>query len=159
MNRSSKGKGKQRERAPFNANNWDNNPGSQAYNYGYNRSVSTNPPICTLSDDKKTQLPDSLSSLESRLEFVCNITSLHTANCVKCKTPKAKNAIEIMADSGTSSCFTHTKSDLSEFKVLDDKDLVVKTASKTNSLKITGKGAVIIMHKVTHKGKSHSLAT
>ena len=64
-----------------------------------------------------------------------------------------------MADSGTSSCFTHTKSDLSEFEVLDNKDLVVKTASKTNSLKITGKGAMIISHKVTHKGKSHSVTT
>ena len=31
-NRLSKGKGKQRERAPFNANNWDNDPGSQCYN-------------------------------------------------------------------------------------------------------------------------------
>ena len=31
LNRLSKGKGKQRERAPFNANNWDNDPGSHAY--------------------------------------------------------------------------------------------------------------------------------
>ena len=121
--------------------------------------MSTNSPTCTLSDDKKTQLLDSLSSLESRLEFVYNITSLYTANCVRCKTPKAKNVIEIMADSSTSSCFTHTKSDLSEFEVLDDKDLVVKTASKANSLKITGKGTIIITHKVTHKDKSHSVTT
>ena len=158
LNRLSKGKGKQRERAPFNANNWDNDPGSQAYDYGYNRSVSTNSPNCTLSDDKKTQLLDSSSSLESRIEFVCNITSSHAANCVKCKTPKAQNVMEIMADSGTSSCFTHTKSDLSESEVLNNKDLVVKTASKTNPLRITGKAA-IIMHKVTHKGKSCSVTT
>ena len=132
---------------------------SQAYDYGYNRSVSTNSPNCTLSDDKKTQLLDSFSSLESRIEFVCNITSSHIANCVKCKTPKAKKVIEIMADSGASGCFTHTKSDLSEFEVLDDKDLVVKTASKTNSLRITGRGAIMITHKITHKGKSRSVTT
>ena len=121
--------------------------------------MSTNSPVCLLSDDEKTQLLNRLSSLESRLEFVCNITSLHSANCVKCKTPKAQDSIEIMADSGTSSCFMHTKSNLSEFEVLDDKDLVVKTASKANSLKITGKGAMILTHKVTHKGKRHSVTT
>jgi hypothetical protein len=58
-----------------------------------------------------------------------------------------------MADSGASNCFTHTQSDLTEFKVLDDKDLVVKTASRTNSLKIKSKGAWIITHEVTHIGK------
>jgi hypothetical protein len=47
----------------------------------------------------------------------------------------------------------HTQSDLSEFKVLDNNDLVVKTASKTNSLKIKGKGAWIITHEVTQRGK------
>ena len=86
-NRSSKGKGKQTERAPFNADNQDNNPGSHAYNdYGYNRSVSINSPVCTLSDDGKSQLFISLSSLESRVEFVCNNMNSHSANCVKCKT-------------------------------------------------------------------------
>ena len=64
-----------------------------------------------------------------------------------------------MADSSTSSCFTHMKSDLSEFEVLDDKDLVIKTASKTNSLRITGIGAIILMHKVTHKSRRHSVTT
>ena len=58
-----------------------------------------------------------------------------------------------MADSGASECFTHTQSDLSEFEVLNDKDLVVRTASKANSLKIKGKGAWMIMHEVTHGGK------
>jgi hypothetical protein len=46
-----------------------------------------------------------------------------------------------MADSGTSECFTHTQGDLTEFEVLDDNELVVKTASETNFLKIKGKGA------------------
>ena len=80
--------------------------------------------------------------------------NLHTANCVKCKTPKAQDVIEIMADSSTGDCFTHTKSNLNEFEAINNKDLVVKTASKTNSLRIMEKGALLIMHKVTHKGKS-----
>jgi hypothetical protein len=72
---------------------------------------------------------------------------------VKCKTHKNQDKIEIMADSGASNCFTHTQSDLSEFEVLNDNDLVVKTASKTNSLKIKGKEVWIITHEVTHRGK------
>jgi hypothetical protein len=78
---------------------------------------------------------------------------------VKCKTHKTQDKIEIMADSGASNCFTHTQSDLSEFEVLDDKELVVKTASKTNSLKIKGKGVWIIMHKVTHREKKRSVTS
>jgi hypothetical protein len=64
-----------------------------------------------------------------------------------------------MADSGASNCFTHSKSDLTEFKVLDNNDLVVKTASKTVSLKITGKGAWMITHKVTQRGKKWSVTS
>ena len=119
--------------------------------------MSTSSPLCTLSDDEKTQLLISLSSLESRVEFVCNKMNLHTANCVKCRTPEAQDVMEIMADSAASDCFTHTKSDPSEFEAINDKDLVVKTASKTNSLRIMGKGALLIMHEVTHKGKSHTI--
>ena len=51
-NRSSNGKGKQRERTLFNTDDQDNSPGSHAYDYGYNRSVSTNFTICTLTKDK-----------------------------------------------------------------------------------------------------------
>ena len=87
---------------------------------------------CTLSDDETTQLLISLSSLESRLEFVSNKTSSCSANCVKCKR-QTQGTIEIMADSGASDCFTHTKSDLSEFEQINDKRLVVKTASAKNS--------------------------
>ena len=67
--------------------------------------------------------------------------------------------MEIMADSGASSSFMHTKSNLSEYEVLDDKSFVVKTASKTNSLRVKRRGALIITHKVTHKGKSCSVTT
>jgi hypothetical protein len=62
-----------------------------------------------------------------------------------------------MAESGTSECFTHTQSNLTEFKVLDDNELVVKTASKTNSLKIKSKEEWIITHEVTHRGKKQSI--
>jgi hypothetical protein len=141
--RSSKGKGKQREFRPFGGDDQDNNPDSHAYNdYGYNRLVSTNFTVCTLTNDKKSQLSSSLSSLESRVElFFHNKCSSNLSNCVKCKTHKNQDKIEIMADSGASNCFTHTQSNLTEFEVLNDNDLVVKTASKTVSLKITGKGA------------------
>jgi hypothetical protein len=78
---------------------------------------------------------------------------------VKCKTHKNQDKIQIMADSGASNCFTHTQSDLTEFEVLDDKDLVVKTTSKTVSLKIKGKGAWMITHEVTHRGKKQSITS
>jgi hypothetical protein len=147
-------KGKQREVRCFGGDDQDNNPDSHAYDdHGYNRLVSTNFTICTLTKDEKSQLLSSLSSLESRVELFCNKCSSDLSNCVKCKTRKTQDKIEIMADSGTSECFTHTQNDLTEFEVLDDIDLVVKTASKTNFLKIKGKGVWIITHKVTHGGK------
>jgi hypothetical protein len=156
--RSSKSKGKQREDRCFGGNDWDNNPDSHAYDdYGYNRLVSTNLTICTLTKDKELQLLSSLSSLESRVELICNKCSSDSSNCVRCKTHKTQDKIEIMADSGASNCFTHTQSDLSEFEVLNDDELVVKTASKTHSLKIKEKGAWIITHEVTHRGKKQTV--
>jgi hypothetical protein len=122
--------------------------------------VSTNFTVCTLTKDKKLQLLSSLSSLESRVELFCNNKcSSNSSNCVKCKTHKNQDKIKIMADSSTSNCFMHAQSNLSEFEVLDDNELVVKTASKTNSLKIKGKGAWIIMHEVTHRGKKRSITS
>jgi hypothetical protein len=128
---SSKSKGKQREVRRFGGDDRDNNPDSHAYdNHGYNRLVSTNFTICTLTKDEKLQLLSSLSSLESRVELICNKCSLNLSKCVKCKTQKTQDKIEIMADSGASNCFTHTQSNLSEFEVLNNKDLVVRTARK-----------------------------
>ena len=75
---------------------------------------------------------------------------------MKCKR-QTQGTIEIMADSGASDCFMHTKSDLSEFEQINDNKLVVKTASAKNSLRIKGRGALIITHKVTHKGKSRTM--
>jgi hypothetical protein len=57
-------KGKQREVRRFGGDDQDNNLDSHAYDdYGYNRLVSTNFTICTLTNDKKSQLLSSLSSL------------------------------------------------------------------------------------------------
>jgi Integrase core domain len=158
--RSSKSKGKQRQDRYFGGDDQDNNLDSHAYdNYGYHRLVSTNFTICILTKDKKQQLLSSLSSIESRVELICNKCSSNLSNCVKCKTHKKQDKIKIMADSGASECFTHTQTDLSEFVVLDDNELVVKTASKTNSLKIKGKGVWIIMHEVTHRGKKQTITS
>jgi hypothetical protein len=74
-------------------------------------------------------------------------------------TQKTQDKIEIMADSSASNCFMHMQSDLSEFEVLNDDELVVRTASKTNSLKIKGKGAWIITHEVTHRGQKRSITS
>jgi hypothetical protein len=80
-------KGKQREVRRFGGDDQDNNPDSHAYNdYGYNRLVSTNFTVCTLTKDKKLQLLSSLSSLESRVELICNKCSSNLSKCVKCKT-------------------------------------------------------------------------
>jgi hypothetical protein len=66
-------KGKQREVRHFGGDDQDNNPDSHAYDdYGYNRLVSTNFTVCTLTKDEKLQLLSSLSSLESRVELCCN---------------------------------------------------------------------------------------
>jgi hypothetical protein len=154
-------KGKQREVRRFGGDDQDNNLDSHAYdNYGYNRLVSTNFTVCTLTNDEKSQLLSSLSSLESRVKLFCNNKcSSKLSNCVKCKTHKNQDKIEIMADSGASNCFMHSKSDLTEFEVLNNNDLVVKTASKTISLKITGKGAWMITHEVTQRGKKQSVTS
>jgi hypothetical protein len=55
--RLSKGKEKQREVRRFGGDDQDNNPDSHAYdNHGYNRLVSTNFTVCTLTKNKKLQL-------------------------------------------------------------------------------------------------------
>ena len=83
--KSSKGKGKRKEKR-FGEDNRDNNPNSHAYDdYGYNRLVSTNFTICTVTKDKKLQLLNSLSSIERRVELICNKCSSST-KCVRCKT-------------------------------------------------------------------------
>jgi hypothetical protein len=128
-------KGKQREVRCFGGDDWDNNPDSHAYDgNGYNRLVSTSLTVCTLTKDEKLQLLSSLSSLESRVELFCNNNcSSNLSNCEKCKTHKTQDKIKIMADSGAGNCFTHTQSDLTEFEVLNDNDLVVKLQVKPSS--------------------------
>jgi hypothetical protein len=129
---SSKSKGKQREVRRFGGDDRDNDLDSHAYDdYGYNRLVSTNFTVCTLTKDEKSQLLSSLSSLESRVElFFHHKCSSKSNKRVKCKTHKNQDKIELMADSGASNCFTFAKGDLSDFEVVDDDELVVKTANK-----------------------------
>jgi hypothetical protein len=90
--RLSKGKRKQREERPFEGDDQDNNLDSHAYDgNGYNRLVSTNFTICTLTNDEESQLLSSLSSLQGRVELFCNNNfSSNLSNCVKCKTWKTK---------------------------------------------------------------------
>jgi hypothetical protein len=88
--RSSKSKGKQREERRFGGDDRDNNPDSHVYdNVGYNRLVSTNFTICTLTKDEKLQLSSSLSSLDSRVELFCNKCSSDSSN-VRHKKPKIR---------------------------------------------------------------------
>ena len=79
----------------------DNQHNSHAYNdYGYQRYVS-NFNINTVADCQ--QLLVALGSLSSSVEQYMP----HSANCVKCKTNKRQDLIELSADSGASLNFTH----------------------------------------------------
>lgn len=134
----------------FGADDKDNNPGSHAYDdYGYHRYVSNQKH--SQSTDEKQQLLVALSSLDSRIE----ILDFHSAQCVKCKkgNNKKDHTIEILADSGASLTFTNDRSDLSEYETIDDNELIVQTASKSNPLRVRGKGAVFISHFVEIRGK------
>src|SRR5271154_3837660 len=158
---SSKAKGKQRaipNEERMGPDERDNNPDSYAYDdYGYHRSVLTHSPSHTTTNDEKQQLLIAISSLESRIEFI----NSHAINCAKCKTTnKTKDhTIEILADSGASASFTMEKSDLTEFTQITDKDLVVKTAAKDNSLMIKGKGALFVTHSENSGGKSRTITS
>ena len=86
--------------------------------YGYWRYVS-NFDINTVADCQ--QLLVALGSLSSSVEQYM----LHSANCVKCRTNKRQDLIELLADSSTSLNFTHERSDLSEFQEVHDDDFDV----------------------------------
>ena len=64
----------------------------------------------------------------------------HSANCVKCKTNKRQDLIELLADSGTLLNFTHEQSNLSEFQEVHDDDFDVQTATKSPPLAVKGGG-------------------
>ena len=102
----------------------ENQHNSHAYDdYGYWRYVS-NFDINTVADHQ--QLLVALGSLSSSVEQYMP----HSANCVKCKTNKKQDLIELSADSGTSLNFTHEWSDLSEFQEVHDDDFDMQTAMK-----------------------------
>ena len=62
----------------------------------------------------------------------------HSANCVKCKTNKKQDLIELLADSSASLNFTHGWSNLSEFQEVHDDDFDVQTAVKSPPLAVKG---------------------
>ena len=102
-----------------------NDPRSYVYDaYGYQRYVS-NFDIDTVADCQ--QLLVALGSLSSSVEQYMP----HSANCVKCKTNKKHNLIELLADSSALLNFTHEQSDLSEFQEVHDDDFDVQTAAKS----------------------------
>ena len=61
----------------------------------------------------------------------------------------------MIADSGASLTFTHTKKDLQEFEKVDNNDFTVETASSNNPLKVKGVGCIFLEHDVqgTHSTK------
>ena len=63
---------------------------------------------------------------------------LHSANCVKCKTNKKQDLIELLADSSALLNFTHEWSDLSEFQEVHDDEFDVQTAMKSPPLAVKG---------------------
>ena len=133
---------------------WDDNkndPSSYIYdNYGYRRYVS-NFDINTVADHQ--QLLAALGSLSSSVEQYMP----HSAKCVKCKTNKKQDLIELLADSGTSLNFTHEQSDLSEFQKVHDDDFDVQTATKSPPLTVKGVGCMFLTTSGTSRIRSKKL--
>ena len=81
----------------------------------------------------------------------------HSANCVKCKTNKKQDLIELLADSSTSLNFTHERSNLSEFQEVHDDDFNVQTAAKSPSLTVKGVGCMFLTTSVTSRSRSEKI--
>ena len=106
---------------------------------GYNRYVNST--IHKFDTKGRQQLLKALVSLDTVIK---NCLS-HRAECVKCK---STTTFEMIADSGASLTFTHTKKDLQEFEKVDDNDFTVETASSNNPLKVKGVGCIFLEHDV-----------
>ena len=119
-------------------------------NYSYWRYVS-NFNINTVAD--RQQLLAALGSLSSSVEQYMP----HSANCVKCKTNKKQDLIELLADSGASLKFTHEQSDLSEFQEVHDDDFNMQTAAKSPPLAVKGVGCMFLTTSVTSGTRSEKL--
>ena len=118
--------------------------------YGYQRYVS-NFDINTVAD--RQQLLVALGSLSSSVEQYMP----HSANCVKCKTNKRQDLIELLADSSTLLNFTHEQSDLSEFQEVHDEDFDVQTAVKSPPLAVKGVGCMFLTTSATSRTRSKKL--
>src|ERR1700678_3674878 len=74
----------------------------------------------------------------------------HSVNCAKC-VKKHKDQIDLLADSGASLHFTNQRSDLSEYEVVDDKDLTITTASAGHPLIVAGHGSMYLTTSGIHR--------
>ena len=81
----------------------------------------------------------------------------HSANCVKCKTNKKQNLIELLADSGASLNFTHEQSDLSEFQEVHDDDFDMQTATKSLPWAVKGVGWMLLTTSATSRTRREKL--
>ena len=101
----------------------------------------------------RQQLLVALGSLSSSVEQYMS----HSANCVKCKTNKEQDLIELLADSSASLNFTHEQSDLSEFQEVHDDDFNVQTAAKSPPLTVKGVGCMFLMTSATSGTRSKKI--
>ena len=101
----------------------------------------------------RQQLLAALGSLSSSVEQYMP----HSANCVKCKTNKKQDLIELLADSGASLKFTHEQSDLSKFQEVHDDDFNMQTAAKSPPLAVKGVGCMFLTTSVTSGTRSEKL--
>ena len=93
------------------------------------------------------QLLVALGSLSSSVEQYMP----HSANCVKCKTNKRQDLIELLADSGASLNFTHEQSNLSKFQEIHDDDFDMQTAVKSPPLAVKGVGCMFLVTSATSR--------
>jgi hypothetical protein len=121
---------------------WDNrnnNPDSYTYDdYGQGYvSFATNH-FAHINDKQHVPLDSSLCSLISNVEHK-NIMP-HSVNCAKC-VKKHKDQIDLLANS----------SNLSKYKVVDNKDFTVTTASAGRSLTVAGRGSMYLTTSGIHR--------
>ena len=128
---------------------FDNEPDSYAYNdYAYHRYVTNLQ--STTNTNAEQLLTQALSSIGSNVDKIHSVIALECVNCVKCKTCGNTNS---MADSGASIHITLNRSDLSEYKVIEE-DISLNTASKiAKPLHVKEKGAMFLRISENHRGQ------
>jgi hypothetical protein len=90
-----------------------------------------------------------ISDLKSLVNSL-NKIELHTQKCEKCK-HTAYNQKAWILDSGASQHFTSTKEDYIDFEVISNAH-EVKTASAKATLRVEGKGTILLSHLIENHG-------